>query len=128
MTDAVDKADEAAAAACCLRDCNHSAWALVPLFYSAMHLLHAKFALDPAVPRDRKCPGRHRSQRNHVGAIVTWGMNDTVTAHTPPDVSRCYKSLFNAGHVVRYDLTLLGPQGLDRFWTEYQVIADYCRS
>jgi hypothetical protein len=100
----------------------YPAWALVPLFYSAMHLMHARFDAD-GLPADQRHPQRHNSQRDSSGIVIKWGTLDVVVMNYRPPVSRAYKSLFSASRVVRYDMAALPGDGA-RFWTEYQVISN----
>jgi hypothetical protein len=102
---------------------SHPAWALVPLFYSAMHLMHARFDTD-MLPVDQRHPQRHNSQRDSTGNVVKWGTLDVVVMNYPPQVSRAYKSLFSASRAVRYDMAAVPGDGA-RFWTEYQVIGNF---
>lgn len=113
------RAAEAMAAARVLR-ASHPSWALVPLFYSAMHLMHARFDADGLPPAQRH-PIRHNSQRDDAGAVLKWGTLDVVVAHYPRPISLAYKSLYSASRVVRYDMAALPGNGA-RFWAEHDVI------
>jgi hypothetical protein len=116
------RAAEALAAAQALRT-SHPAWALVPLFYSAMHLMHAKFDVD-ALPAGQRHPELHRTQRDATGAPVRWGTLDVVVQQYPASVSRAYRSLFQASTAVRYGkLTIQG--GGSRLWADYEIIKDF---
>lgn len=113
-------AAEALAVAKVLR-ATHPAWALVPLFYSAMHLMHARFDLD-GLSQDQRHPVRHNSQRDQAGNVVKWGTLDVVVLHYPRPISLSYKSLYAASRAVRYDMAAVPGNG-DRFWSEYEVLA-----
>ena len=102
-------------AACALRG-PHPHWAIVPLFYSAMHLMLALFEADGL-------PGECRHTTQHVGLWrngkrVQWGTNDVVSEYYP-DVARFYRALFDAGWAVRYD-TLRGAAA--PLWGHHQRI------
>lgn len=118
----IARADEAIAAARALR-VPHPAWALVPLFYSAMHLMHARFDADQ-LPTDRRHPDRHNSYRPG-GSIVAWGTTDVVRQHYSTTISRAYTSLVMAGHATRYSSPLRGNG--DRLWQDYDVISRFVR-
>lgn len=111
------RADAALQAAKALQR-SHSAWALVPLFYSAMHVMHACFDRD-ALPADQRHPGGHKSRWSN-GARVSWGTTDVVRALYPTRVSRLYNSLFDAGHATRYRTP--PPGDGTRLWQEYDTL------
>lgn len=114
-------AANAYAAATALR-ADHPEWAVVPLFYAAMHLLHAWLDERANVPVDQRHPEQHTSYRSG-GQIIRWGTNDVVARWCPPAVSRAYKSLFNAGRVMRYSLApYLGGGADQRLWDDYATI------
>lgn len=111
---------KALAAAEALKD-GHATWSMVPLFYSAMHLVHAVLADHPQADEGMRHPKQHKSYWND--GVRTWGTTDVVTAICPAKVSRAYKSLFNASHTVRYGTVVL--KDTSRFWEDFQVIAEY---
>ncbi len=99
----------------------HPEWAIVPLFYAAMHLLHAWFD-DHAIPVDQRHPSRHKAHRGSSGQILYWGTTDVV-ANWCGEVSAAYKSLFNAGRAMRYSLVPhLGAGADQRFWDDFEKI------
>jgi len=100
----------------------HPGWALVPLFYSAMHLMHAKFDLDQ-LPDDMRHPSRHNSHRED-GVIAKWGTTDVVRQEYPSPVSRAYSSLLAAGHAARYNPEPIRGDGA-RLWSDYAVIEGF---
>lgn len=93
-------------------------WALVPLFYSAMHLVHALFDHD-ALPDDQRHPERHRSLRDQLGT-AKWGTQDVVHQRYP-EISNDYRSLSTASRVVRYSGVVIS--NTTRFWDEYNRVA-----
>lgn len=115
------RAREALTAAQALREA-HPGWALVPLFYSAMHAMHYAFARD-VLPSDRQHPEQHVSRRGHSGEIMTWGTLEVVREHYPRGVSQAYSSLFSASLVARYSRPMQGDGA--RFWGDFDVIAHY---
>ncbi len=116
------RASDALAVARALR-VSYPAWALVPLFYSAMHLMHARFDADN-LPADQRHPLRHNSQRDVSGNVIKWGTLDVVVIHYPPTISRAYKSLYAASRAVRYDSAPVPGTGT-RFWNDYAVIDQF---
>lgn len=99
----------------------HPAWALVPLFYSAMHLMHAQFDRD-YLPEGPRHPSGHVHRRTD-GQIVSWGTTDVVREHYQPVVSRAYSSLFQAGYSTRYSSPLKGDG--QRLWDDYEVVRGF---
>lgn len=97
---------------------DHPAWAVVPLFYSAMHILHSRFVLDGFVPTECKHPGKHKTYRN--GDVVHWGTTDVVVKFYPAKISRAYRSLYDGGYATRYKSPPQGP--CDRLWDDYKII------
>jgi hypothetical protein len=99
----------------------HPAWALVPLFYSAMHLMHACFDRD-YLPEPRRHPDGHVNRWSQ-GQVVSWGTTDVVRTHYPPRVSKAYTDLFEGGRTTRYSFP---PKGNgERFWQAYEVIRQF---
>ena len=100
-----------------LRESNPE-WALVPLFYSALQLLHMHFDLDHLNPVEKRHPKHHQSLRRD-GRIVRWGTNDVAAAEYP-EVSALYKSLYHASLAVRYRGKINGPP--ERHWHKYDEL------
>lgn len=94
-------------------------WALVPLFYSAMHLMHARFDED-RIPEDERHPRQHRSLRGRDGKIREWGTFDVVVARYS-GVSSIYRSLETVSRMVRYKSPSSFPS--TRFWADYDALA-----
>lgn len=116
------RAEEALAAAKSLRP-EHPAWAVVPLFYSAMHLMHAQFDLDQ-LPEDQRHPTQHKSYRDPAaGFVVTWGTLDVVRVRYARPISSAYSSLFSASTSTRYSTPLKGDGA--RLWDDHRTISDY---
>lgn len=118
------RAAEALVAAEALR-ADQPAWALVPLFYSAMHLMHARFDEDDLEDAKRH-PGQHKSFRDHNGGIVKWGNVDVVRSEYPAHVSRAYSALFSAGFATRYSSPPNGDGA--RMWDAYANLRTFCSS
>lgn len=115
----LDLAVESYGIAVALRQ-HQPAWALVPLFYSAMHLMHARFDID-GIPDDQRHPDHHKSYRDPGGAIVAWGTLDVVRDRYLPDVSSPYSQLFAASLSVRY--TPSSPKdNFPMFWGLYEAV------
>jgi hypothetical protein len=118
-----DPEDHHRASAACLTvakalRAEHPTWSVVPLFYSAMHLMHARF-IEDSLPAEMQCPRVHKSQWAH-GARVKWGTEDVIRAEYPKEVSTGYSSLSAASRAVRYDYLVMPD--CDRFWQEYEQI------
>lgn len=95
-------------------------WSLVPLFYSANHLMHAKF-IEDGLPADMQCPESHTSSWR--GSVrLKWGTLDVV-AKRYNKLHPQFSSLFTASLVPRYQGGTL--RATDRFWGEYDVIARF---
>lgn len=116
------RAAEALGAAQALRT-DHPGWALVPLFYSGMHLMHARFDED-GLPPEKRHPDQHKSYRDG-GNIQTWGTLDVVRTEYSATLSRAYTSLFQASYATRYSSPLRGDGA--RMWADYDVIAGFCK-
>jgi len=117
-------AEKAFAAARALRETNPE-WSMVPLHYTAMHLLHASFDFDE-LPPERRHPSQHKSRWKRGGGDQhreVWGTTDVIRAVYPAAVSVAYTSLFAASHAARY--TALGFSVTDRFWGDYDLIQDF---
>lgn len=111
------RAEESLDAAEALRS-EHPAWSLVPLFYSALHLMHAKFDAD-GLPAEQRHPDQHKSYREGNGVIRIWGTLDVVRAYYL-GVSSAYSQLFSASLATRYGIP---PRGdCSRLWDAYEVI------
>jgi len=119
----LDLAVESYGIASALRDNGQHAWALVPLFYSAMHLVHARFDAD-GLGTDQRHPQHHKSYRDGDGIIVAWGTLDVVRALYPPELSKPYSKLFGASLSVRYGPS--PPRGdCSSFWDLHEAVRAY---
>ena len=110
------RAAEARKAAETLR-ADQPGWALVPLFYSAMHVMHARFDADE-LPSDERHPIVHKSHRE-AGRVAWWGTADVVRARYP-HVSPQYTSLSSASYATRYGEPPRGDG--QRLWDEYEQL------
>lgn len=99
-------------------------WALVPLFYSAMHLMHARFDEDELC-EDKRHPEQHRSRKTNGGRVLAWGTREVVAAHYEA-VSVLYRSLDTVSQMVRYKPLVNVDTG--RFWSEYDRLAAEAQS
>lgn len=93
---------------------------IVSLFYSAMHLAHARFDQDQ-LPLNQRHPIGHKSLREDK-QIVKWGTNDVVREHYSADVAKRYQFLFQGSLSVRYGWIEAPP--INRFFDDYRVIVD----
>lgn len=81
-------------------------WALVALYYSALHHVDAILANDPDLPKDERHP------RKHSGTEAgTRGRNQLVRAQMPHRIRNAYRHLEELSRRTRYDVSKLsGPQ------------------
>ena len=87
-----------------------------------MHTLHATFDYE-SIPSAERHPVRHGSGWKDK-VRVEWGTNDVVAKRCPKPVRSAYRSLYDAGRIVRYDMKGMIGDG-SRFWDQYYVIKDY---
>lgn len=79
------------------------AWALVPLFYSSMHELHARLvAKGQGSTDDYFHPKHHHSSRDERGDVVKWGTLDVIVLEFPSPVVTAYRELHKVSELVRY--------------------------
>ena len=95
-------------------------WAVVALFYSAMHYVHSSLADEPQLGKDERNP------RKHSGVEPgSRGTNQLVKA-LYPEISTSYRSLYEASRRTRYDIAQLGPTAIPLLTTQWQDVKNYC--
>lgn len=95
-------------------------WAVVALFYSAMHYVHSCLADEQALCKDERNP------RKHSGVDVgSRGTNQLVKA-LYPQIHSQYRSLYEASRRTRYDIAQLGPLAIPLLTTQWNEIKQYC--
>lgn len=77
-------------------------WALVALYYSALHHVDAVLANDPELPKDERHPRKH-SGLEHGSR----GRNQLVRSQMPPKIKRAYRQLEELSRRTRYDVDKL---------------------
>ncbi|WP_143696136.1 hypothetical protein [Williamsia sp. 1138] len=98
----------------------HEDWAMVALFYSAMHLVHSSLADEMTLNKDERHPRKHSSIE--PGAR---GTNQMVhSLYSPIAVS--YMSLMELSHRTRYDIAQLGPMTVPGATQQWQSIQRFC--
>lgn len=97
---------------------SYPTWAVVPLFYSALHLIHTDLASCADIPEDMRHPESHVS--TWVNKVrVLWGTSDIVATVYPSDVSRPYKALLKGSHAARYDCMTFDENQEAGYWRSY---------
>ena len=81
---------------------DYSDWALVALYYSALHHVDSVLANDPALPKDERHPRKHSGI--DPGAR---GRNQLVRAQLPPVIHKAYRQLEELPRRTRYDVAKL---------------------
>jgi hypothetical protein len=99
---------------------NFDDWAIVALFYSAMHYVHSSLADEPNLPKDERNP------RKHSGVDVgSRGTNQLVRA-LYPEINTQYRSLYEASRRTRYDIAQLGPIGVQLLHKQWEEVKNFC--
>jgi hypothetical protein len=98
----------------------HPDWALVTLFYSAMHYVHSSLADEPNTPKDERHPRAHTSSQ--PGARGT----NQMLLERFPSVAQAYLSLFELSHRTRYDVLQLGPMTIPGAKLQWQSVKTFC--
>lgn len=97
-------------------------WALVALYYAALHHVDAVLANDPDLPKDERHP------RKHSGVEVgSRGRNQLVRAQMPPRIRRAYRQLEELSRRTRYDVEKLkhGPDAFTKALVWHDDIEQY---
>ena len=94
-------------------------WAVVALFYSAMHQVHSALSGDPDLSKDERHPRKHASPFPvEEGGR---GTNQLVAA-TMPAINKAYRSLYEASRRTRYDILKLGDRSYDQFKEQLEQV------
>jgi hypothetical protein len=95
-------------------------WALVALFYSAMHYVHSSLADEQNLNKDERNP------RKHSG--VEWGSRGTnqLVRALYPQIHPQYMSLFEISRRTRYDIAQLGSTAIPLFTKQWKDIKQFC--
>jgi hypothetical protein len=97
------------------------AWSLVPLFYSAMHLVHGVLAERGS--GDYYHPKLHWAVRDDHDQIARWGTMDVVVLELA-SISAAYRELHKVSELVRYKhLDSLGDAS--RYWGYFEEIRQF---
>jgi len=95
-------------------------WAAVALFYSALHYVHSSLADEPELCKDERNP------RKHSGVEPgSRGTNQLVNA-LYPEISVQYRSLREASHRTRYDISQLGPTAIPMLTRQWEDVKRFC--
>ena len=95
-------------------------WAMVALFYSALHYVHSSLADEPSLPKDERNPRKHSSPE-----IGTRGTNQLVAAMYP-SITIAYRSLMELSHRTRYDMAALGPTAVPMAQLQWKSVKQFC--
>lgn len=99
-------------------------WALVALYYSALHFIDSVLADDPDLPKDERNPRKHSGSEPGQR-----GRNQLVNARCRP-VRNDYRKLEELSRRTRYDAALLRTESTtayDRALPQWQHIEQYAR-
>lgn len=95
-------------------------WAVVALFYSAMHYVHSSLADEVDLCKEERNP------KKHSGVVVnSRGTNQLVLAKYP-QINLQYRSLYEGSRRTRYDIAQLGSMALPMFTQQWDEIRRYC--
>lgn len=95
-------------------------WAVIALFYSALHYVQSSLADEPDLLKDERHPRKHSS--NEPG---NRGTNQLV-ADLYPSISIQYRSLMEMSHRTRYDAAKLGPTVLPMLLKQWKDVKTFC--
>ncbi len=99
-------------------------WALVALYYSALHFVDSVLADDPDLPKDERNP------RKHSGNVPgERGRNQLVSARCKP-VRSDYRKLEELSRRTRYDAAMLRKESTSAYdlaLVQWQHIEQYAR-
>lgn len=99
-------------------------WAVVALFYSALHLVDAFLDGEHDLPKDERHPRKHSASAAEGNGGR--GRNQLVQSLLKP-VRKEYRSLEEASRRARYDMEVLGPDAYDRLLDQYGTVDKYLR-
>lgn len=99
-------------------------WALIALYYSALHLVDSVLADDPTLPKDERNPRKHSGSQPGQR-----GRNNLVGALFPAGPRKAYRSLEDLSRRTRYDTALLSKDARSAYnraveqWAEIERYA-----
>lgn len=106
-------------------DTNYEDWALVALYYSALHFVDSVLADDPQLPKDERNP------RKHSGTDPgRRGRTQLVNDRFPFAARKAYRSLEELSRRTRYDAAMLSTDAqtaYDKALFEWAEMERYCR-
>jgi hypothetical protein len=95
-------------------------WAVVALFYSAMHYVHSSLADEPNLNKDERNP------RKHSGVDQgSRGTNQLVRA-LYPEIHTQYRGLYEASWRTRYDIAQLGSAAVPTLTKQWEDVKRFC--
>jgi len=95
-------------------------WAVVAMFYSAMHYVHSSLADEQSLNKDERNP------RKHSGVDVgSRGTNQLVKA-LYPQIHVQYRSLYEMSRRTRYDIAQLGSTAIPLLTRQWLEIKQFC--
>ncbi|MFG1931321.1 hypothetical protein ACGFK1_11770 [Mycobacterium sp. NPDC048908] len=97
-------------------------WAMVALFYSALHYVHSSLADEPDLAKDERHPRKHTSFEP-----TARGTTQMVNAMYP-SIAVPYGSLFELSHRTRYDIAQLGTMAVPGALKQWETIKRFCES
>ena len=95
-------------------------WAVVALFYSALHFVHSSLADEESLAKDERNPRKHSG----VG-LGSRGTNQLVQA-LYPQIHVQYRSLFEASLRTRYDIARLGSAAIPMLTKQWDEVKQFC--
>jgi hypothetical protein len=97
-------------------------WAMVALFYSALHYVHSSLADEANLSKDERHPRKHTSMEP-----TARGTTQMVNAIYRP-LAVPYKSLFELSRRTRYDIAQLGAMTVPGALKQWETIKQFCES
>lgn len=100
---------------------NYDDWALIALFYSALHYVHSSLADERTLPKDERHPRKHSAPAGDDYRGVNQLVRDVF-----PEINLEYRSLFELSYRTRYDVHRLGPMAVPLAQKQWQQVRDFC--
>ncbi|QHD84420.1 hypothetical protein GR168_02690 [Gordonia sp. JH63] len=97
-------------------------WAMVALFYSALHYVHSSLADEEDLGKDERHPRKHTGLE--PGAR---GTNQMVAAKYA-QIYPAYMSLFELSHRTRYDMAQLGAMTVPGAEKQWATVKQFCEA
>ena len=97
-------------------------WAMVALFYSALHYVHSSLADEPDLGKDERHP------RKHTGFEMGARGTNQIVVSQYGQIATAYSSLFELSHRTRYDIAQLGAMTVPGAQLQWQTIKDFCEA